>query len=327
MVSPEDVDALHGRTLAVLGQPVLDRYVFGVTHRISREAPVLIVREESRRDVLGGAANTAANLAGLGVRTWLVGPVGEDDDADRLLEACRRAEVQTEGLVRRAASVTVTKTRVLAGGVHTTRQQMLRVDREDEHPPPLAARRQLQTRARALLGEISGLIVSDYGHQDLIEMWLEVAREAPSGCPVVVDSRHGLMKCHGVTAVTPNEPEAELALGRRFPTEADAKDAARELQSRLDLEAALLTRGKEGMILAPRDGEAVVIPAIGGDAVDVTGAGDTVAATFAAALASSHDLVLAAHLANAAASLVVQRTGTTPIAADELRAHLAEASG
>ena len=205
--------------VAVLGQPVLDRFLYGVTHRISREAPVLVVREESQADFLGGAANTAANLAGLGLEARLVGPVGVDAAADELRSACCAAGVPVDGLVPGGAPVTVTKTRILAGGLHTTRQQMLRIDREREGPPTEPARAALMDAGRRALVGARAVIVSDYGDDGLVDLWVELAAHARAlGLPVVVDSRRSLLRFRGASAVTPNEPEAEAALGRPLRT-------------------------------------------------------------------------------------------------------------
>lgn len=313
------VPKLRGLKVVVLGLPVLDRYLYGVTHRVSREAPVLIVREESQALALGGAGNTAANLAGLDTECRLVGPIGTDPEGDAIARLSRELGIREAGLVRSATAVTVTKTRILAGGLHTTRQQMLRIDREQDDPPSEQVAAKLIEAGRAALEGADAVIVSDYGSGALTELWQGLAYTARSlGLPVVVDSRHGLLRFFGVTALTPNEPEAEAALGRPIRTRAEAERAALELRDRLSLEALLLTRGREGMVIAPRDGPLVALSAIGGEAVDVTGAGDTVAATFTAALGAGADVVTAARLSNLAASVVVQRIGTAPIDAPSL---------
>lgn len=314
----------HARVL-VLGHPVLDRYLYGVTHRISREAPVLIVRQESEALFLGGAGNTAANLAGLGVRARLVGPVGDDEEGEAMAALCREQGIWAEGLIRGTAPATITKTRILAGGVHTTRQQMLRIDREPEEGPSENAKATLRRAALEAFEDVDAVLVSDYGHEGFAELWTQLAREARARqLLVVVDSRHHLLRFKGVSAITPNQPEAEAALGREFKSRAQAETAGTELRDRLGLEAALLTRGREGMLVAARGSPPAHLEAIGGEAVDVTGAGDTVAATFASAWAAGADALTAARLANLAASIVVQKTGTAPIARAELAARIRE---
>ena len=317
------VARLSDARVAVFGHPVLDCYLYGVTHRISREAPVLIVREESRSVALGGAGNTAANLSGLGAKTYLVGPIGDDSEAQILENLCKELGIDAQGLVRGACDVTLSKTRVLAGGLHTTRQQMLRIDREGEGPPSSKARAELHAAGDKTLHKVNAVVVSDYGDRELTELWQAIAARAISqNLPVVVDSRHALLEFEGVTAVTPNEPEAEAALGRQLRTTSEAERAAMEIRDRLGARFVLLTRGRHGMIVAQQAHDPTHIPAFGGEAVDVTGAGDTVAATLAAALATQAEILTAAHLANYAASIVVQKTGTAPISLQELKALL-----
>ncbi|MEO1231908.1 MAG: bifunctional ADP-heptose synthase [Myxococcota bacterium] len=322
---PALLNRLHGVPLAVWGHAVLDRYLYGVTDRISREAPVLIVKEESEACFLGGAGNTAANLVGLGAQAYLVSPVGRDPESDRLARLCADTGIPDTGLIRSALASTTTKTRILAGGLHTTRQQMLRIDRESEAPLERAALRAFERAALDTLDHVRGVIVSDYGAGTLTPLLRTLGQEAQSrGLPVVVDSRRGILEFSGMTAVTPNAPEAEAALGRRLRSTDDAVSAACELRERLELESALLTRGREGMVLATAGKPPLVVPAEGGDAVDVTGAGDTVVATFSTGLAAGLGPRDSALLANQAASIVVQKTGTAPIADAELRALLTE---
>lgn len=320
------VPRLAEARVAVMGDPVLDCYLYGTTHRISREAPVLIVREDAREHRLGGAANTAANLTSLGAATHLVGFVGDDDDGSRLADIARDRGITTTHLLRSAKSCTVTKTRVLAGALHTTKQQMIRIDREnDGHPEPGDIER-LADRAEALLEAIDALVISDYGDGALTPTYARIARAAVAKRKiVVVDSRRGLFSYAGVTAITPNEPEAEAALKSEIRTPDDAARAAAHLCGQLALRAAILTRGREGMAIAEAGKDAVLIPAHGGhEAVDVTGAGDTVAATLALGLAAGASVLEAALLANCAASVVVKSIGAATCSPEELAAAIAE---
>jgi D-glycero-beta-D-manno-heptose-7-phosphate kinase len=325
-VTADALRALLGRftdrRIAVLGDPMLDCYLYGTTHRISREAPVLIVREDGREHRLGGAANTAANLAALGANTQLLGLVGADADGDRLMLIARNKGIDTARLIRRHAGCTVTKTRVLAGGLHTTKQQMLRIDRENDTAPSEQDRDRLRAAARESLADLDGLVISDYGDGSLTSVYADIAREARArGRVVVVDSRRALSSYPSVSAVTPNEPEAEAALGVPLRSAEDSMRAAERLREQLDLDAAILTRGREGMAIAERNKPAVSIPAHGGhEAVDVTGAGDTVAAVFALALSAGGSVLEAATLANCAASIVVKSVGAatcTPLELSE----------
>lgn len=317
------VPRFAGHRIAVIGDPVLDVYLYGMTHRISREAPVLIVREDTREHRLGGAANTAANLAALGVETSLVGLVGADDDGSRLIELATGLGISTARTLRLDRGCTVTKTRVLAGGLNTTKQQMLRIDREnDEALVPEDAVR-IRDAAREIIEAVEAIVISDYGNGGLTPTYVEIAREARrAGRQVIVDSRRSLRAFKGATAVTPNEPEAEGLLGAPIRNAEEARRAARQLREELDLDAMLLTRGREGMAVAERARDVVLIPAHGGEAVDVTGAGDTVVSTFTAALAAGAPVLEAAVLANCAASVVVRYVGAATCSPSELTSAL-----
>lgn len=305
------IDRLAGHRVAVVGDPVLDVYLLGTTDRISREAPVLIVREDGRDFRLGGAANTAANFAALGAQVRLVGPIGDDEDGDILAREATQVGVDPSYLVRRAARCTVTKTRVLAGGLHTTKQQMLRIDRENPGGLGPEDADAFLARATEALDGVDALVISDYGDARSTDLYLELSQRARArGIRVVVDSRHALLRFEGVTAVTPNEPEVEAALGVRLREPEAALDAAARLVEDLGLEATVLTRGREGMAIATQDGQRALLDAHGGrEAVDVTGAGDTVTAAFTLALVGGASVIDAAAVANCAAAIVVARIG------------------
>jgi rfaE bifunctional protein kinase chain/domain len=314
------IAGFRGRRVVVLGDPVLDIYVYGTTHRISREAPVLIVREDARETRLGGAANAAANLAALGADACFVGLVGDDDGAEQLAELFRARGVDDQHLLRAPARRTVTKTRIMAGGIHTTKQQMLRLDREDTAPPSDADRARIEAAARQAARAAEALVVSDYGEGHLSPLYAAVAREAAArGTIVVVDSRFRLDAYRGVTAVTPNAPEAAAMLGADVDAAADAARGAERLLETLELRAVLLTRGREGMAVAERGGPTRLVAAHGHrEAVDVTGAGDTVTATLTLGLAAGGSVLESALLANCAGGCVVQKVGTATLTPDEL---------
>lgn len=317
------VAGLRGHPVAVVGDPVLDVYLMGSTHRISREAPVLIVREDAREFRIGGAANTAANFAALGAPVRLVGLVGDDEEGRILAATAGGLGIDAGYLAKRKTGCTVTKTRVLAGGLHTTKQQMLRIDCENSGAIPAADEAALMDQATRALEGVEALVISDYGEATTTELYVELAQRARAkGIRVVVDSRHALLRFKGVTAVTPNEPEVEEALGLTLRTEASALAAASRLVSDLGLDVAVVTRGREGMAIATKAGRQALLAAHGGhEAVDVTGAGDTVTATFTLALLAGADEVDAAALANCAASIVVKEIGAatcTPEALAEL---------
>ena len=312
------IDRMAGHRVLVVGDPVLDVYLNGFTDRVSREAPVLIVQEESRDLRLGGAANTAANLKSLGAAVTLVGLVGDDPDGAALGELVDAAGIEGR-LVTRPVGATIAKTRVMAGGLHTRKQQMLRIDRENRAPPPPEALDALLTAVREVVVDADAVVVSDYGDPALTDLYVALAQDARAdGRAVIVDSRHALLRFEGVTAITPNEPEVEALLGRRLASAEDAIAAARTLTERLHLEATLLTRGREGMAVVDREGKAQLVTAVGGEAVDVTGAGDTVTAAFTLGLLAKAPILDAARLANLAASITVQQVGAAVCAPGQL---------
>ncbi len=321
------VRRMLGHRIAVLGDPVLDCYLYGHTHRISREAPVLVVREDHRAYRLGGAANVAANLSALGARAQLIGLVGHDEAGRELTDLALKAQIDTSRLAVRNQGCTITKTRVLAGGLHTRKQQMLRIDREN----PKSAHAQedegrILQNATDAFAHADAVVVSDYGDGSLTPTYAHLASLArESGRIVVVDSRHALTNYRGVTAVTPNEPEVEEALGISLADAQEAKRAAVRITEDLGLDVTLLTRGREGMIVAAQGQGPVQLVAHGGhEAVDVTGAGDTVAATFALALTAGAPILDAAILANCSASVVIKTVGTATCSLGELLAALEE---
>jgi D-glycero-beta-D-manno-heptose-7-phosphate kinase len=320
------IPKLEGRRVSVIGDPVLDCYLYGTTHRISREAPVLIVREDSREFRLGGAANTAANIAALGAKTSLVGLVGADDDGARLAEIAAAKSIDTARIKKLERGCTVTKTRVLAGALNTTKQQMLRIDRENDDEVNSTDAARLADAAEAAIEHADAVVISDYGSGALTPTYVALAKHAKArGKIVVVDSRRSMKSFAGATAITPNEAEAEAALGGHIKNAEEAAAAAARLQAELSLDAMILTRGRAGMAIAERGKSPVLIAAHGGhEAVDVTGAGDTVVAAFTVALAAGASILEAAVLANCAASVVVKYVGAATCSPAELAAALGD---
>lgn len=309
--------------VVVVGDFVADEYVYGETDRVSREAPVLIVRYESSELKPGGAGNAAQNLAALGVKVRAVGVVGDDALGTALLDELEETGVDVSGIERIAGRPTEAKTRILAGGRSTRRQQMLRLDRAPARLPAGAERRLVRTLAR--LGQrAKAVLASDYGSgavgPDAIEALRKLKR---GGVPVCVDSRYNLRAYTGLTMVKPNEVELEAASGVSLSRPGGLERAARALQRKVACDVLLVTRGRNGMSIFRSGSPPVHVPAHGSrDAVDVTGAGDTVAATFCAGLAAGGDPVAAARLANVADALVVQKPGTATVTRDELAAEL-----
>ncbi len=311
--------ALAGLRMVVVGDFVADRYLYGRTDRISREAPVPIVRFEREEVKLGGAGNVAANLAALGVEVTAVGLLGRDAAGRRVRDLCRRAGIDTSGLALQPGVQTAVKTRILAGALHTTRQQLLRLDRGNE----VADGRMAAAFVRRALPRAHALVVSDYGHGNAGLEVARVAAKAARRIPVCVDSRYGLDRFPGVTVAKPNVPELASLAGSPLSGGDDLARAGRRLLSTHGWQALLVTRGRDGLALFARGTPARFWPVFGpAEAVDVTGAGDTVLAVFSAVLAATGDLAAAASLANVAGGLVVQRPGTATVTPDELSAAL-----
>ncbi|PYV84904.1 MAG: hypothetical protein DMG93_03235 [Acidobacteria bacterium] len=315
------IEAFPRVTVAVLGDMVADEFVFGEISRVSREAPVLILRHRERTIVPGGGANAVNNLADLGVNVLPVGIVGTDEPGRMLLRAFRHKRIPVSGILKDKDHATTSKTRILAGMPHTWRQQVVRIDREPESELSVHMARELALATREYLRASDALLVSDYGYGAANPRILAAAMSRRSGSiPVVLDSRHRMLEFSGVTAATPNEPEVEEALGIKIGQDWNAlSGAGAEIVSRMKLQSLLITRGRDGMVAFSEKHKPVDIPIFGGDEVtDVTGAGDTVIATYTAALATGAGAEDAAHLANYAGGIVVMKRGTATVSRDEL---------
>ncbi len=296
-----------------------DEYLYGQTDRVSREAPVLVVRHESSEVKLGGAANAAANARALGASVTVVGALGEDAMGEAVRQRLHGAGI---GLREVRAAHTETKTRILAGGINTTRQQMLRVDRGNALPLLPEAAQQLVAQLSAASSKVDAILVSDYGAGVVGEAVRAELHRLAGHTPVCVDSRFGLPHLAGFYAAKPNEPELQALTGLPLTGEAALLRAGAAAREMLGCAALLLTRGRQGMVLFEK-ARATPIPVHGArDAVDVTGAGDTVMATFTLALAAGAEALEAALLANVAGALVVQKQGTATVSVAELRAEL-----
>lgn len=305
-------------TITVLGDMVADEFVFGEISRVSREAPVLILRHRERTLVPGGGANAVNNLADLGVNVLPVGIVGNDEPGRLLLRSFRHKRIPVTGILRDKYYPTVTKTRILAGMPHTWRQQVVRLDREPETELALHARRELALAAKQYLRASDTLLVSDYGYGAASPEIVAAARDK-SSVPIVLDSRHRMMEFSGITAATPNEPEVEEALRVRIRDWDTLCSAGAQIISRMKLQSLIITRGRDGMVAFSGKHKPTDIPISGSDQVtDVTGAGDTVIATFTAALAAGATAEEAAHLANYAGGIVVMKRGTATVSQQEL---------
>ena len=316
------VRRFRGRRVLVLADLVADEFVYGRVERISREAPVLILRHDMTDVRLGGGANAAHNIGTLGARPLPFGVLGSDVHGKRLRALFREKRIPTTGIVTSPGYATPAKARILAGRAHSTQQQIVRLDRYAPLPARSPARRSLARALVSLRGPVDGVLVSDYGcgllDASLVRAAVAFARRRR--IPVAVDSRFALLRFRGMTAVTPNEPEVEEALGVTIGHDRRKLEAAgRTLLRRLACQAVLVTRGSDGMALFEPGKPPLHIPIHGSDEVaDVTGAGDTVIATFTLALASGATPAEAALLANYAGGIVVMKHATATVSAEEL---------
>ena len=315
------VRTFSNQRLVIIGDSIADRFLFGSISRVSREAPVFILRHEQTETIPGGAANCAVNLASLGASVSLISVVGGDTSGVELRAKLEAAGVDTSGLIVSERGQTTTKVRILAGQTHSSRQQVIRIDYEDG---PLSDERVRQALLKELLEKLShvnAVIISDYNYGVVDESTVAVLREKhqTSSLPVLVDSRFRLPSFPGLTAATPNGDELEHLVDGPLSTVEQLESNAVALKERLRHKALLVTRGSQGMMLI-EDGKAPLhLSAVGGDQpVDVTGAGDTVIATFTLALAAQASFADAALLANFAGGLVVMKRGTASITRQEL---------
>jgi D-glycero-beta-D-manno-heptose-7-phosphate kinase len=319
----ECVEKFTSKTVVLLGDFVADEFQFGDISRVSREAPVLILKHRETQVLPGGGANAANNLAALGARVRPITAVGDDFAGHALLEYFHSQSVETSGIVRVKGWTTPTKTRFVAGWAHTVGQQVLRVDREPQATLPQAARRKLQQLLSARIRSADALAVSDYGFGVANpESVRQAAKKRKRGLLITLDARYhlGAYAKAGIISATPNE--AELEALHHTTIGSDFNELARRGQETLaamKLRALLVTRGRDGMAVFETGGRMTRIPVHGSDqAVDVTGAGDTVLAAYTLALASGASALEAAHIANIAGGLAVMKRGTATVSRTEL---------
>ena len=315
------ITGFSGKRIVVVGDLIADEYLYGKPARISREAPVLILRFTDREVRLGGAANAAHNVRALGATALPVGVLGADPAGDEVLRLFGEAGISSEGVSRAVGRLTPVKTRIMAGGYESTRQQVVRLDREPEPSLTGDVEARLIAAVQVAGSGADAFLVSDYGYGSVtarvFEAVLETARGR--GAIVAVDSRYDLPRFRGATAATPNEPEVEALAGADLGDEHALEKAGRVVLERLDSRYLLITRGSRGMALLEREGPVTFMPIHGSDQIaDVTGAGDTVISAFTVALAAGAGAVEAAWLANVAGGVVVMKRGTATVSPQEL---------
>jgi len=309
------LDRVDSLRLAVVGDVMLDRFVFGRVERISPEAPVPVVHVRAEEERLGGAGNVAANIRSLGASVQLFAAVGAGEFQSNLFQRMSDLGLSTEGLLRCDDRVTSVKTRILGGG-----QQVVRIDRETARP---LRDEDVDDLLRRLdeLGPFDGFVVSDYGKGVVGPALMDRMRALHgSGKPVVVDPKQGNFELYrGVTCITPNANEAGAACHIRLEDDETAEAAAKELHERLETDVMLITRGEHGMSLRDEQGAMHHLPTRAREVFDVTGAGDTVIGTLACGLAAGLSARDAAEIANVAAGEVVREIGTARIRTHQLR--------
>ncbi len=316
--------------ILVVGDMVADEYVFGSPQRISREAPVVILEFSHRVMVPGGATNVAVNLSALGAHVSVVGVIGADDAGAELRRALDALGINTSGLIVDPGRPTSTATRIVGGGVQVVQQQIVRVDRIVSAPVVGEAKDELLRALERTLPTMTGTILSDYEHgvldPDVCALCLEDS--ARRGLVSTVDAHGDLFRFKGVALATPNQPEAEVAVGRRLADAADLRAACKELLEGMDASGILITRGAQGLVALDDQDEFTILPAYNLMEVrDATGAGDTVASTATLTLCAGGSLADAAVIGNAAAALVVRHFGAATVTRRELATALVEILG
>src|SRR5262245_29607640 len=321
------ISTFSRRRVLVVGDIIADEFIYGEVARVSREAPVLILKYDTTEMLAGGAGNAANNVAALGGRARLAGIVGDDAEGRRLIAALAPA-VDRNHVSRVRGYRTPVKTRILAGGVHSAKQQLVRIDRETRWSGSKAESLKLGERLRSAISGCDAVVLSDYGSglitpalaQTIHEVLAE--RSKRRSIPMLVDSRYRLLEYRDMTICTPNESEVEQMLGVRIGDDVRTLEkAGHELLGRFRTPALLITRGSRGMALFQPNQATIHIPIFGSDEVaDVTGAGDTVIATVALALAAGASFFEAARLANYAGGLVVMKRGTATVLGSDVAA-------
>jgi rfaE bifunctional protein kinase chain/domain len=321
------VESFSKLSVLVMADLIVDEFISGEISRVSREAPVLILKHRQRSLIPGGGANAVMNLAALGVTALPVGLVGDDEPGRALLQILRKNKISVSGISKLKGHITTTKTRVLAYMSHSTRQQVVRIDRECEPLPDIhPALVELVASAREYAPAADAVLLSDYGYGAVSPRLFNFVRAKGvlGDTPVTLDSRYRMLDYEGVTSATPNESEVEEALHSRIGDDREKLfSAGATLVRQMKLDSLVITRGGDGMVAFEKKKTPVEIPIYGhNQVVDVTGAGDTVIATFTAALAAGADTASAARLANYAGGIVVMKRGTATVSQEELLAAL-----
>jgi D-glycero-beta-D-manno-heptose-7-phosphate kinase len=318
------ISGFSGKRILVIGDIVIDEYLIGQPTRIAREAPVLILELREEWIIPGGATNVAVNASTLEAEVFLAGIIGDDLPSRKLRQIIGNRHMHLEGLVIDPQYTTPTKTRIMAGSPQIVQQHIVRIDRVNTSGICEQSKRSMMNYIEQALPTVDAVILSDYENGFISPQTIETCVSAVQHLNkvVVVDSHGSFFRFQGVTALTPNQPEAELTLGMTITCQADLEEAGQQLLERSHVKGVLITRGSEGMSLFETGRPPMHLPIHhlhnASEMVDTNGAGDTVAATFTLALAAGASMSEAAYIANAAAALVVQRLGCASNSLEDL---------
>lgn len=314
------LECFKGARVLVVGDLTLDEFLTGQVERISREAPVLILRHETTKQVPGGGANAVYNLAKLGAQVKAVGLFGKDDQGRSLRSIFDLSGIDTQGVLIDPDRPTVTKTRISGHARQSVTQQIVRLDRKSDELPDPHLQLQLAEYIRSQLSTVDAVVCSDYGDGVLTPTIISAALSHPL---TIVDAQTQLQRYQGATLFTPNLPEAEQAVGYAITNPQTVTQAGFDLLALTQAQQILITRGEQGMSLFDSQGREQHIPAFNRtDVFDVTGAGDTVVAALTLSLTAGASFWEAAVLGNLAASIVVRQFGTTTTTPSEMKAAL-----
>jgi rfaE bifunctional protein kinase chain/domain len=317
----EIIKRTQNKRILVVGDILVDQYIFTDTNRISREAPVLILKHDREEIIPGGAANSVNNIKALGGNPIPVGVIGDDETGKKLIRIFKEKNINCNGIIIDKKSHTTVKTRIMAGGYHTSRQQVVRVDKEPKEEIGTAVENKIIGFIKKNIKNVDAVLISDYGYGTLKKSIREtllnqIKTEQKLS---VVDSRYNLTDFKNVTIVTPNEIEAGQAVDLEIKNEKDLKKVGKILLTKLNSKGILITRGRLGMALFEKNGDVSIIPVNGTDeAVDATGAGDTVAGILVLSLSSGASLLESSLLANYTAGIVVMKRGTATASKEEV---------
>lgn len=316
------LDSFSHQPILVVGDLTLDEFLTGQVERISREAPVLILRHEETKQIPGGGANAVYNLAKLGAQVKVIGIVGEDSQGEALLDIFHQAGIDTKGVIKTKERPTVTKTRIAGHARQSVTQQIVRVDRKSDSLPSLEVQNQLASLITEAATTVQAIVCSDYGDGVFTPPVIKACLAAHDR--VIVDTQKDLARYRGATLFTPNLPEAEQAVGYPIHDSASLQQAGKDLLNLTQASQILITRGEEGMSLFEGTTTEEIIAFNRTDVFDVTGAGDTVVAALTLALTAGASFWEAAVLGNLAASIVVRQFGTATTSITEMKEALAK---